>query len=127
MTEPGSPEPEDRVFVRTGSGEPGLTGVVSVATLFAGFLSSFAVTVAVLVRRDVDTGVLTRTAKIGETEAPIGRVPWRRVQVEPAAGPGVQDHPGELEAASKVVLAGTVSKRVTACAEREPMFWRLRT
>lgn len=48
------------------------------------------------------------------------------MQVEPAAGPGVQDQPGELEAAEKVVLAGTVSRRVGAAASRFPVFLRLR-
>jgi hypothetical protein len=79
---------------------------------------------AVLVRAGCVTGVLTRTPKVRDTEAPTVRVPMRREQVEPAAGPGEQDQPGELEAESKVEPEGTVSLRVTLEAEKVP---RLRT
>jgi len=84
------------------------------------------VTVAVFVRREVVAGVSTRTAKVRETDAPTVRVPSRREQTEPAAGPGEQDQPGELAAASKVVLEGTTSVSVTVEADSEPILRRPR-
>jgi len=61
-------------------------------------------------------------AKLRATWAPAASEERVRVQVEPAAGPGLQDQPGELPAAEKVVLAGTVSRRTGAAASRLPVF-----
>lgn len=66
------------------------------------------------------------TAKLRETWAPAAREGRARVQVEPAAGPGVQAQPAELAPAEKVVCAGTVSRSVGAAASRFPVLRRVR-
>lgn len=65
------------------------------------------------------------TAKLRETWAPAARAESASEQVDPVADPGVQVHPGELEAAEKVVFAGTVSRREGAAASRLPVFRRV--
>src|SRR5215213_9926312 len=58
------------------------------------------------------SGLAMRTAKSRETEAPASE-PTASVQVEPAPEVGVQVHPGEELAETKLVWSGTFSVKAT--------------
>ncbi len=69
------------------------------------------------------SGLEIRTAKSRrEAAEPPAREPRLTVQVEPAAGPGEQDQPGEELSTTNVVWSGTTSVRVTDEAVWLPTF-----
>ena len=91
-----------------------VSGVVSVSLLLAGVgsapLAPLSLMLAVLLiwLTPAGTGLMTVTAKVAEPLAPAANAPIVRVQTLPALLLGVQLQPGELAAALKTVLAGTV-------------------
>ena len=62
------------------------------------------------------SGLATVTAKVRDPAPPLARFPRLRVQVVPAGEPLAHDQPPLDAPALKVVLAGTVSVRVTPVA-----------
>ncbi len=69
------------------------------------------------------SGLTIRTAKSREADLPPPtREPRLAVQVDPAAGPGEQDQPGEELAATNDVWSGTTSLKVTDEAVWLPTF-----
>lgn len=110
--------PEERVFLMVRAGAP-FVGTVVVSQLWR--VPAAAQAVFWTLVTPAGRGLSTATAKDRESEAsPPARVPRVRVQVDPAVG-AVHDHPGELAAAEKVVLAGTVSVRTTPAAPWLPL------
>ena len=115
---PASTEAAPVDLTTTKSGVGG-TGVSSEAVLSAGVKSvpfvpsSLIVTVLDTESRVVGAAESTVTAKLNaKGNAPAGRVPTSRVKVPPPWSA----HPAELPAASKVVLAGSVSVSTTPVA-----------
>lgn len=115
--------PEESVLVRRRVGDP-VAGVVTVEQLPTGGSPGVAVDTQAVFARDVTpagSGFAIVTAKAGEREAPpAGSEEMVRVQVAPASLLGEQVQPGWLTEGRKVVLAGTVSVRVTGEASRLP-------
>jgi hypothetical protein len=73
------------------------------------------------------SGFAIRTAKSRLTAPPPpARFPTERVQVEPGPAVGVQVHPGDELAATKVVWSGTPSVSVTDAAAWFPTFVAVR-
>jgi hypothetical protein len=97
-------------------------GVVSVAVLSLGSVSGaeLAIETVLVVLVTLSGCSRTVTAKSLELEAPAARLPWSRLQVDPALPLGLQVHPGELAAALNVVWAGTVSVKLVAGALPRP-------
>ncbi len=116
---PGWPEPERSVFVVTMAGEASVgCSIMSQTSEAAGSEAQAVLAIAVTPE---GSGFAIVTAKLWVTWVPAARGGRDSAQVEPAAGPGEQDQPGELAPAEKVVWAGTVSRRVGAVASRFPV------
>jgi hypothetical protein len=120
-TVPGMPPELERDLVTARSGEPARIGVESEAVLFEGSESavpSVAAMEAVLEIWAKLGGVTGErvTAKSREPLPATGTEPRLKVQTEPGEVPA-QLHPGELWAAAKVVLAGTVSESAAKAGE----------
>src|SRR5437868_2824868 len=89
-----------------------LTGVVSLPLPPEPLLSAIVTVLLIVVPGAI--GLLTVTAKLAVPLTPTARLPTVAVQTVPAGLPLAQLHTvGALEAALKVVLAGTVSVMVT--------------
>src|SRR5258707_15814294 len=87
------------------------TGVVTLALLLTPPPLIVAALLSCLV--PAPSGLTTVTANVAELEAPAARPPMVSVQAIPAVPPPAQLHPAVLPAASKIVLAGTVSSITT--------------